>query len=160
MGSQINRALYRNDRRRRIPQSQQREAKIYVKVFNCSMIAILLFGDAFMTSHSTEAHQKCYFYFIISILSSILMNSSNPQILLVCGWLMVISQSIFMNQKVTLLFNLGTYLTLYSIFTNIYNYFDILHPPHNFLKNLVSTSLIIIMGSIYRFGHCSSHLTK
>jgi len=56
------------------------------------------------------------------------------------------------------MFNFGGFLTLYSIFTNIFNYYE--EPNWGFLKNMKASAIVVVVASLLEIGHCSGHFVK
>lgn len=157
MGSRITRALGVTDRQRRVHPSSQGEVKSFIKAMSSSMFGFLVFGLGFLTAHSNEAHQHCLEYLAIAAISSIILNATNQQFCIICGWALVIIQSLFVGEDYRLMFSVGQFLTIYSVITNLFNYYG---ESTGFPRNVKPSALIIIGAVILGIGHCSSHFLK
>lgn len=125
---------------------------------SASMFGFLIFGLGLLTSHSSEAHQHCLELLAIAAISALVLNATNQQFCLICGWLMVVVQTLFLGERLRLMFGVGQFLVIYAVFTNLFNYY--VEPAAGFLKFLKPSGLVIMGSVILGLGHCSSHFIK
>lgn len=121
------------------------------------MFSFLIFGLGFLTSHSNEAHQHCLEYLAIATIIALILNATNQQFCTICGWGMVVVQTLVLGERFRLVFAVGQFMTLYALLTGLFNYYG---GTGGWSRNVVASGLAIIGAVVLGIGHCSSHFIR
>jgi hypothetical protein len=141
----------------KIQPNNEQDLKKVMKIMCSSLFFIPLFALGFMTTSSDLSVHHFSSNLVIGVISCLIMNASNPSLMLILGWLMVSIRSLFLSQVASFFYNISCYLVTFSIITKLYDYFIPFSPPlYSHIKYIFPSMLVFIVLMIIRTGYCCS----
>lgn len=156
MGGMVIRALTQRQRRMRIRPNNEQDLRQVMKIMCSSLFFLPLFALGFMTNTTDLNSHHFSSNIVIGIISTFIMNATNPSLCLIIGWIMVIIRSLFLSQFAIFFHNIACFLVTFSILTKLYDYFT----SSSHTKYVFPSIFIFIAQLILQTGYCCSQLIK